>query len=152
MGRCCNGQILAINQNQALFSILGTTYGGNGVSTFQLPNMQSRIPYNWGQGPGPQQTILWARSGGEENHTLLMSENAASQSSCECGQRGTERSGSCWQHLESERQCIRARLQTVWFQGPTSDLRAATNRILIAHHTWSSHFCIALVGTFPSRN
>ena len=41
----CNGQTLAIQQNAALFSILGTTYGGNGTSTFQLPNLQSRIPF-----------------------------------------------------------------------------------------------------------
>ena len=40
----CNGQTLAIAQNQALFSLLGTTYGGNGVTTFQLPNLQSRVP------------------------------------------------------------------------------------------------------------
>ena len=40
----CSGQLLPINQNQALFALLGTTYGGNGVSTFQLPNLQSRVP------------------------------------------------------------------------------------------------------------
>jgi microcystin-dependent protein len=48
----CNGQTLAINQNQALFSLLGTTYGGNGVSTFALPNLQSNLPVSFGQGPG----------------------------------------------------------------------------------------------------
>ena len=44
----CNGQTLAINQNQALFSLLGTSYGGNGVSTFQLPNLQGRAFYGAG--------------------------------------------------------------------------------------------------------
>jgi microcystin-dependent protein len=48
----CNGQLLAINQNAALFSLLGTTYGGNGVTTFALPNFQSSIPVGWGQGLG----------------------------------------------------------------------------------------------------
>lgn len=48
----CNGQLLAINQNQALFSILGTTYGGNGTTNFALPNMQSRVAVGTGTGPG----------------------------------------------------------------------------------------------------
>ena len=51
----CNGQLLPINQNQALFSLLGTTYGGNGISTFALPNLQGRMPVHVGNGitPGP---------------------------------------------------------------------------------------------------
>jgi microcystin-dependent protein len=48
----CNGQLLPINQNQALFSILGTTYGGNGTTNFALPNMQSRVAVGTGTGPG----------------------------------------------------------------------------------------------------
>lgn len=46
----CNGQLLPINQNQALFSLLGTTYGGNGMTTFALPNLQGRVPMSWGNG------------------------------------------------------------------------------------------------------
>jgi microcystin-dependent protein len=48
----CNGQILGIAQNQALFAVLGTTYGGNGQTTFALPNLQSQVPIHQGQGPG----------------------------------------------------------------------------------------------------
>jgi microcystin-dependent protein len=48
----CNGQIMAINQNQALFAVLGTTYGGNGVTTFALPNLISRLSVDQGTGPG----------------------------------------------------------------------------------------------------
>jgi microcystin-dependent protein len=48
----CAGQILAIAQNTALFSILGTTYGGNGVTTFALPDLRGRVPVGPGQGPG----------------------------------------------------------------------------------------------------
>jgi microcystin-dependent protein len=47
-----NGQLMAISQNTALFSLLGTNYGGNGQTTFALPNMQGRMPLHWGQGPG----------------------------------------------------------------------------------------------------
>jgi microcystin-dependent protein len=65
----CNGQILPISQNQALFSILGTTYGGNGQSTFALPDMRGRAPIHWGQGTGLSNYIL-GQFGGVENVTL----------------------------------------------------------------------------------
>ncbi|GGF26775.1 tail Collar domain-containing protein [Aliidongia dinghuensis] len=69
----CNGQILSINQNTALFSLLGTTYGGNGVTTFALPNMQSRITVGAGQGPGLSPYNLGGIAG-EEAHTLQLTE------------------------------------------------------------------------------
>jgi microcystin-dependent protein len=64
----CNGQLLPINQNQALFSILGTTYGGNGQTTFGLPNLQGRTPFHVGNG------IVLGQLGGETSHTLNISE------------------------------------------------------------------------------
>src|SRR5438105_2085606 len=67
----CNGQLLPINQNQALFSLLGTTFGGDGRVNFALPDMRSRIPISFGS-----QNTLGTRAG-EENHTLIQSENAA---------------------------------------------------------------------------
>src|SRR5919204_224467 len=48
----CNGQILAIADNDILFNVIGTTYGGNGINTFALPNMQGNVPVHAGQGPG----------------------------------------------------------------------------------------------------
>jgi microcystin-dependent protein len=54
----CNGQILSISQNTALFSLIGTTYGGDGVSTFALPNLQSRVPLHFGQGTGLSPYVL----------------------------------------------------------------------------------------------
>jgi microcystin-dependent protein len=67
----CNGQLLPINQNQALFSILGTTYGGDGRVNFALPNMQGRTPIHVGQG------FIEGQAGGEFNHTLTISETPA---------------------------------------------------------------------------
>jgi microcystin-dependent protein len=64
----CNGQLLPINQNQALFSILGTTYGGDGRVTFGLPNLQGRSPVHVGNG------IALGELGGEATHTLNISE------------------------------------------------------------------------------
>lgn len=61
----CNGQLLSIAQNQALFSLLGTTYGGNGTTTFGLPNLQSRTPVSQGQGPGLSSYTLGELTGTE---------------------------------------------------------------------------------------
>jgi len=69
----CNGQILPISQNTALFSLLGTTYGGDGKSTFALPNMQGNAPMHPGQGPGLSLHDL-GETGGSETVTLLVSE------------------------------------------------------------------------------
>lgn len=68
----CSGQLLAIAQNQALFSILGTTYGGNGVQTFGLPNMQSRVAIGTGQGPGLT-SVQMGEMKGTESNTLTAS-------------------------------------------------------------------------------
>ncbi|MGN6518457.1 MAG: phage tail protein [Dokdonella sp.] len=74
----CSGQILPIQQNQALFSLLGTTYGGNGVTTFALPNLQSRVPMHAGQGSNLSSRTL-GELGGAESHTLTVSEMPAHQ-------------------------------------------------------------------------
>jgi microcystin-dependent protein len=66
----CNGQTIAISQNTALFSLLGTAYGGNGVSTFQLPNLQGRLPMHQGSGAGLTPRVI-GEVGGSENQTLL---------------------------------------------------------------------------------
>jgi microcystin-dependent protein len=65
----CNGQTLSIQQNTALFSLIGTTYGGNGVTTFQLPNLQSALPISFGQAPGLQNYNL-GEIGGTPSVTL----------------------------------------------------------------------------------
>src|SRR5213083_782609 len=67
----CNGQLLPINQNQALFSLLGTTYGGNGQTSFGLPNLQGRIPIHVGNGH------IEGEVAGENVHTINMSEMPA---------------------------------------------------------------------------
>jgi microcystin-dependent protein len=64
----CNGQFLPINQNQALFSLLGTMYGGNGQTTFALPDFRGRVPAHIGSG------LTQGQAGGQEFHTLTQSE------------------------------------------------------------------------------
>lgn len=65
----CDGQLLPISENETLFQLIGTTYGGDGESTFALPNLQSRVPIHMGQGPGFQSYIL-AEMFGVESVTL----------------------------------------------------------------------------------
>ena len=64
----CNGQLLPINQNQALFSLLGTTYGGNGQTTFALPDFRGRVPVHVGSG------VTLGQAAGTDFHTLLHAE------------------------------------------------------------------------------
>src|SRR5689334_15696516 len=64
----CNGQFLPINQNQALFALLGTTYGGNGQTTFALPDLRGRVPIHIGNG------FTLGEKAGQESHTITMQE------------------------------------------------------------------------------
>lgn len=84
----CQGQIMSISQNTALFSILGTTYGGNGQTTFALPDLQGRVPVGAGQGPGLSTWALGQQQGVESvtlttnqmpmhNHNFMVSNNFA---------------------------------------------------------------------------
>lgn len=91
----CNGQLLPIAQNQALFSLLGTMYGGNGTTTFALPNMQSRTPVgagpsvDGGWNPAPYQ---YGETGGVENVTLLTPQLPAhTHNLCGCNATATSR-------------------------------------------------------------
>src|SRR5881296_618990 len=69
----CNGQLLPISQNTALFSLLGTFYGGDGKSTFALPNLEGSVPIQSGQGPGLSDYVV-GQSGGSETVSLIVSE------------------------------------------------------------------------------
>jgi microcystin-dependent protein len=68
----CNGALLPISENDTLFNLIGTTYGGDGQETFALPNLQSRLPIHAGQGPGISQTYQLGEMGGVESVTLTV--------------------------------------------------------------------------------
>src|ERR671926_36943 len=72
----CNGQLLPISQNTALFSVLGTTFGGDGKSTFALPDLRGRVPISSGQGPGLEAYSL-GQKGGTERVTLTSAQMPA---------------------------------------------------------------------------
>jgi microcystin-dependent protein len=149
----CNGQLMPISQNTALFSLLGTTYGGDGKSTFALPDLEGRAPMHPGQGPGLSLHDL-GESGGSETVTLLDSEIPA--------------------HIHT----VRASNQTADIQQPTTNATvakassatpfAASGALAMMapaslapagggqpHNNMmpylTVYFCIALQGVFPAR-
>jgi microcystin-dependent protein len=141
----CNGQFLPINQNQALFSILGTTYGGNGQTTFALPDLRGRAPLYQGQG------ITLGQKAGEEAHTLTISEMPTHNHIMSASTTNGD------QNIPS----ILAAANNVYgpLGNPTTTLAPASISNTggsQAHQNMQPYavisFCIALQGIFPSRN
>jgi microcystin-dependent protein len=153
----CAAQLLAINQNQALFSILGTTYGGNGMQTFALPDLRGRVPINWGQGPGqPDYTLgeiaglqtVTLLAGNLPAHSHLMSvSNAAGNS---------QTPASC----VVAKGAMAGQVQTTPYAttaGSTMSPLALTNAgsnlpFSILQPYLTLNYVIATTGIFPSRN
>jgi microcystin-dependent protein len=93
----CDGQVMPISQNTALFSLLGTTYGGDGKSNFALPNLQGSAPMHAGQGPGLSLRDL-GETGGEQTVTLLQTEMPAHSHSAQgsSGSNQTSPANNAW--------------------------------------------------------
>lgn len=93
----CDGQLMPISQNTALFSLLGTTYGGNGTSNFALPNLQGCAPMQAGQGPGLSLRDL-GETAGEQTVTLLQTEMPAHSHTAlgASSSTATSPAGNCW--------------------------------------------------------
>src|SRR3954470_1233777 len=83
----CNGQLLPINQNQPLFSLLGTTYGGNGITTFALPDLRGRVLVGIGQGDGLTERV-WGEKSGAESFTVTTANLPAHRHSILTGNTG----------------------------------------------------------------
>jgi microcystin-dependent protein len=146
----CNGQLLAIAQNQALFSLLGTTYGGNGTTTFALPDLRSRTPI----GAGSPGLYVQGQAGGTENVTLVSTQIPAHVHSL----AGTTGNGT----VRNPNGAIYANT-TASLHGPSTGAVVPLNAATVANagstqpHTnlqpyLAINFCIALQGIFPSRN
>ncbi|HYX51867.1 MAG TPA: tail fiber protein [Candidatus Limnocylindrales bacterium] len=142
----CNGQLLPINQNQALFSLLGTTYGGDGRVNFALPNLQGRIPNHVGNG------FTLGERGGETSHTLNLSETPA-HNHVPSGSTATPNAASASGNLWATGNAL--------LYAPTSNSSMNPAGISAAggsqpHENMSPYlvlnFIIALQGIFPSQN
>ena len=142
----CDGQILQINQNQALYSLLGATYGGNGVTTFALPDLRGRVPIH------VSMSIPYGTSAGEANHTLTVNEipqhthqvNASSASAS-----ATNPTGNTWAQVaepyaqaNSLTQLNSAAIGNAGGSQPHNNMQPYL----------AMHFCIATQGIYPSRN
>lgn len=146
----CNGQILSIQQNTALFSLLGTFYGGNGTNNFGLPNLQGRCGIHFGN------NFTIGEIGGEEAHTLTTNEMPAHTHTVNgSGSTGNQPSpaGNFWAVDDAA-----AVVYNVPASGtaPMSSAALSTVGGSQPHNNMAPYlvlnFCIALLGIFPSRN
>jgi microcystin-dependent protein len=145
----CNGQLLPINQNQALFALLGTTYGGDGRVTFALPDLRGRAPVHMGDG------FTLGERGGEPSHTLTITElpqhihpvsattaGATTATPSNAVMLATSNGASAYQSP-----------QNLVPMDPTANSMVGGGQ---PHENQQPYlvlaFCIALVGIFPSRN
>lgn len=143
----CNGQLLPINQNQALFSLLGTTYGGDGRVNFGLPDLRSRVPIHVGQ----EHTL--GERGGQEFNTLKQSEMPAHPHIAQAATNQTNAAipGNGWLGQALNQYQANVANLTTLTPGTVSNAggsQAHENRM----PSLVLNFCIALQGIFPSPN
>jgi microcystin-dependent protein len=151
----CNGQILPISQNTALFSLLGTQYGGNGTSNFGLPNLQSCVPVGMGQGPGLSDYVM-GETLGVESVTLILNELGSHSHSVGAATAAANdkrpKTGSAFAQAPAGN----------YYSTNTSPLVALNAATIQATGSALPHsnlqpyltfnFCIALQGIFPARS
>lgn len=165
----CDGQLLPISQNTALFSLLGTTYGGNGESNFALPNFQGRVPIHPGQGPGLSLRDL-GEAGGVDSVTLLESEIPAHTHSVTLrvpvgGTANTDSPVNSFPATFADGAQVDGK-PALFYASPTdpnltqlgtitADISTFPNGGSLPHNnlqpTLFLNFCIALQGVFPQR-
>ncbi|GGA12684.1 tail Collar domain-containing protein [Paenibacillus marchantiophytorum] len=152
----CNGQLLPISQNTALFSLLGTYYGGDGKSTFALPDLQGRVPMHPGQGAGLSLYDL-GQTGGSDTVTLLNAELPIHSHSLQYGATpGSQEAptGQIWKDTGGRRGALA-------YTGAVNTAAMGAEAILPSgggqpHNNMQPYltlnFCIALQGVYPPRS
>ncbi len=151
----CNGQLMPISQNTALFSLLGTTYGGDGKTNFALPNLQGFAPLQPGQGAGLSLRDL-GETGGEQSVTLLDSEMPAHSHTAQAysGAGGQGPSGDSWaqgnqrgisMYTASSAQNVQMSFQGLSITGGDQPHNNMMPYLVL-------NFCIAMQGIFPARS
>ena len=145
----CNGQILSIAQNTALFSLLGTTYGGNGQTTFALPDLRGRVPVSAGQGPGLSNYNL-GEVAGVESVTLNMNQMPAHTHTIACNS-GDPNDSSPANTVPSGGGSYNTAANATMSQG-TASVAGGSQPHENRHPYLVLNWIIALEGIFPSRN
>jgi microcystin-dependent protein len=148
----CNGQLLPINQNQALFSLLGTMYGGNGQTNFALPDLRGRTPIHVGGG------WIQGQRGGEENHTLTLNEMAMHPHSVQANSGPPDNPGGNTPATSK----VLSSTSTGQLYAPFANVQPMSAQEVGNAGGSQPHanmmpytvigVCIALIGIFPSRN
>jgi len=146
----CNGQVLPINQNQALFSLLGTQYGGNGTTNFALPNLQSRSPihlggaegYVEGEVVGVETVTLLADEMPTHTHQAFASAAPTADQVSPAGALWANSGHAAWSNATPD---------TALNPGSTSGSGGGQPHTNISPYL-TINYCIALQGIFPSRN
>ena len=149
----CDGQLLAVSQNDALFSLLGTIYGGDGRTTFGLPDLRGRTPIHAGQGPGLSNRRLGAKAGAENvtltvnqlpahNHTALQANS----------QTATDLAGNNEVNAQSTVDVYVDEVANLNMNSGAVTAVGGSNSHTNLMPFLCIHFIIALVGIYPSRN
>jgi len=148
----CNGQLLPINQNQALFSLLGTTYGGNGQTNFALPDLRGRVPFHF-----DGSAFQLGQRGGEEFHTLTQGEIPVHLHAIAPGNNATNVSatqgaptGNFW--ANSGKSVYTTSAANASMGAGTVSAVGGSQPHENRSPFLTLNFCIALQGIFPSRN
>ena len=149
----CNGQLMPISQYDALFSLIGTTYGGDGQTTFALPDLRSRVPIHQGQGPGLSGYVI-GQNGGAEAVTLLTTQlpvhTHPAMGNSDAG-TNTDPTGGVWASGSTSTYIAGASANTN--MNPTSISGSGGGQ---PHDNMlpflTLNFCIALEGIYPSQS
>lgn len=150
----CNGQLLSIAQNNALFALLGTIYGGDGRTTFGLPDLRGRVPIHFGQGPGLS-SYSQGQVAGAETTTLILNNLPAHNHPLNAVSQGGDTSAPAGAFL-----CDTGTLDRDYRSGGTGVIMNAgaigntgnSQPISIIQPYLAVNYCIALQGIFPSRS
>ena len=150
----CSGQLLSISQNQALFSLLGTSFGGDGRTTFGLPDLQGRVPMHSGNGPGLSPRRIGQKSG-SENVTLTTAQIPAHNHSTLVNSAGGTSDNPVNNYMASNSEGVKHYSSTIGTGGEYGG-GTANAGVFQSHNNMQPYtvvnFVIALYGTFPSRN
>lgn len=151
----CDGQTLPISQNTALFSLLGTTYGGDGRTTFKLPELRGRAPVHFGQGPGLPNAPIGS-SAGQNDHQLstgqLPPHGHPFQIDCNSDEGATDNPEDTVPSVSNENVYAAAGSQDAKMAPMTTANTGSGQAFDIRGPRITLNFCIALQGIFPSRS
>ena len=149
----CDGQLLAVSQNDALFSLLGTIYGGDGRTTFGLPDVRGRVPIHQGSGPGLSQRRLGSK-GGAEHVTLTSNQLPSHSHALMANRKGGEETnpGNGVPAITSNDAYSNDPAIDATFNASAVSNSGGSREHSNLMPTLCIHFIIALVGIYPSRH